>query len=87
MELNESKPEYGQKQLTQRDRPDLDQRRQPVDPRDLLRVDPKKRDLYEPFEFSLPHLTAYSINWLAIWEIPTTYENITGDEQRLQRET
>src|SRR5437660_7065532 len=83
MELKESKPGYGPKQLTPSNQPDLDQRRQPLDPRDLLRVDPKDQNLYEPFQFSLPHLTAYSIGWLATWEIPTTYENISVLNARL----
>src|SRR3989454_1318929 len=83
MELKESKPGYVPKQLTPCNQPDLDQRRQPLDPRDLLRVDPKDQNLYEPFEFSLAHLTAYSISWLATWEIPTTYENISVLNARL----
>src|ERR1035437_8562351 len=83
MALKESKPEYGSQQLTPRGQPDRDQRWQPVDARDLLRVDPKDRNLYEPFEFSLPHLTAYSISWLAACEIPTTYENISVLNARL----
>ena len=83
MELKGSKPEYSSKQLEPRDQLDRDRRRQPVDARDLLRVDPKDRDRYEPFEFSLAHLTAYSVSWLAAWEIPTTYENISVLNARL----
>lgn len=83
MELKESKPEFGPKELTSRGQSDQDRRRQPVDPRDLLLVDAKDRNLYEPFEFSLPHLTAFSISWLAAWEIPTTYENISVLNARL----
>jgi hypothetical protein len=49
--------------------------------RDLLRVDPKPRDSYE--RLSLVHLTAYSVHWLAQWEIPTTYENISVLNARL----
>jgi hypothetical protein len=83
MELKEAKPEYGERQRTPGGKLDQDQRRQPIDARDLLRVDSKARNLYEPFEFSLPYLTAYSISWLAIWEIPTTYENLSVLNARL----
>src|SRR5207253_3978145 len=38
---------------------------------------------YSALAFSLPHLTAYSISWLALWEIPTTYENISVLNARL----
>lgn len=54
---------------------------QPRDHKDLLRVDPKPRDSYE--RFSLAHLTAYSVDWLTRWEIPTTYENISVLNARL----
>jgi len=83
MELKESKPEYRPKQRTPDGQLDPDQPRQPIDARDLLRVDSKDRNLYEPSEFSLPHLTAYTISWLATWEIPTTYENISVLNARL----
>lgn len=53
--------------------------------RDLLRIDPKKTEVYQPHAFSLPHLTAYAIYWLAQWEIPTTYENISVINARLFR--
>jgi len=48
---------------------------QPTSPRDLLKVDPKDREIYG--NFSLAHLTAYSVHWLIVWEIPTTYENVS----------
>jgi hypothetical protein len=83
MKLEESKPEYVAKQLEPRDQPPKATHRHPVDARDLLRVDSKARNLYEPFEFSLPYLTAYSISWLATWEIPTTYENLSVLNARL----
>jgi len=83
MKLEESKPPYDPKRLGHGDQPQQDQHRQPVDARDLLRVDPKDPKLYEPFGFSLPPLTAYSISWLAAWEIPTTYENISVLNARL----
>lgn len=54
---------------------------QPTSPRDLLRVDPKERGQYG--HFSLVHLTAYSVNWLVAWGIPTTYENISVLNARL----
>ncbi len=53
----------------------------PKEHRDLLKVDPKSRPLYE--RFSLVHLTAYSVHWLTQWEIPTTYENISVLNARL----
>ncbi|MFZ1933195.1 MAG: hypothetical protein WCB27_02115 [Thermoguttaceae bacterium] len=54
---------------------------QPLAPRDLLRVDPKDRTLYEGF--SLVHLTAYAVHWLNTWGIPTHYENISVLNARL----
>ena len=54
---------------------------QPRGPRDLLRVDAKDRDLYG--RFSLAHLTAYSVHWLNVWDIPTTYENVSVLNARL----
>src|SRR5438046_2087385 len=77
MELHESKTLYASKPPRQDRQPQGDQRARPSDARDLLRVDPKDKQLYEPFEFSLPHLTSYSISWLASWKLPTTYENIS----------
>jgi hypothetical protein len=71
MQLKESKPEYGV------------QRRQPVDARDLLRVDPKDQAICQQFQFSMAHLTAYSVHWLTVWEIPSTYENVTVLNARL----
>ena len=83
MELKESKPEYGPKQILQRHQLHQGRCWQPVDARDLLGIDPKDRQVYEPFGFSLAHLTAYSISWLTTWEIPTTYENIIVVNGRL----
>jgi len=54
---------------------------QPTVPRDLLKVDPKSKELYA--RFSLPHLTAYSVHWLTLWDIPSTYENISVLNARL----
>jgi len=54
---------------------------QPKSPRDLLKVDPKDRQLYSPF--SLAHLTAFSVHWLIVWEIPTIYENVSVLNARL----
>lgn len=54
---------------------------QPTSPRDLLKVDPKDRQSYG--QFSLAHLTAYSVHWLIVWEIPTTYENVSVLNARL----
>ncbi|MEK6262579.1 MAG: hypothetical protein AABP62_28620 [Planctomycetota bacterium] len=48
---------------------------QPKTPRDLLQVDPKDRSQYG--DFSLVHLTAYSVQWLNTWSILTSYENIS----------
>ena len=42
---------------------------------DLLRIDPKQRADYSAL--ALVYLTAYSVHWLTIWEIPTTYENVS----------
>jgi hypothetical protein len=42
---------------------------------DLLRIDPKRRADYSAF--ALVYLTAYSVHWLTVWEIPTTYENVS----------
>ncbi|MCC6125051.1 MAG: hypothetical protein IT426_08825 [Pirellulales bacterium] len=53
----------------------------PQSPRDLLRVDPKDRDLYG--SFSLAHLTAYSVHWLNVWDIATNYENVSVLNARL----
>lgn len=54
---------------------------QPQSPHDLLRVDPKERE--KCGQFSLVHLTAYSVHWLNAWGIPTTYENISVLNARL----
>jgi hypothetical protein len=56
---------------------------QPKEAQDLLRVDPKPKSLYEEHRFSLPHLASYSIHWLTVWELPTTYENISVLNARL----
>ena len=53
----------------------------PQDHRELLKVDPKPRD--GTSAFSLAHLTAYSVHWLEIWGIATTYENISVLNARL----
>ncbi len=53
----------------------------PRDHRDLLRVDSKPNASYE--HLSLALLTAYSVHWLTVWEIPTTYENISVLNARL----
>lgn len=53
----------------------------PKDASDLLKVDAKDRGLYA--QFSLVHLTAYSVHWLSEWEIPTTYENVSVLNGRL----
>lgn len=71
MALNEARPEYGAK------------RWQPVAARDLVRVDPKDQALCRGLQFSMAHLTAYSVHWLTAWEIPTTYENISVLNARL----
>lgn len=49
----------------------------PKSARDLLRVDAKDERLLRERGFSMAHLTAYSVHWLTVWEIPTTYENIS----------
>jgi hypothetical protein len=54
---------------------------EPKSPRDLLMIDPKDRDSYK--QFSLVHLTAYSVHWLNTWGIPSTYENISVINARL----
>ncbi len=56
---------------------------QPKEARDLLLVDPKSKSLYAQHQFSLPYLAAYSVHWLTVWEIPTTYENIIVLNARL----
>jgi len=56
---------------------------QPHSPRDLLRVDAKDERLYLQAGFSMAHLTTYSVHWLTIWEIPSTYENISVLNARL----
>lgn len=53
----------------------------PQSPSDLRRVDPKDRAAYG--RFSLAHLTAYSVHWLNLWGVPTTYENISVLNARL----
>jgi len=55
----------------------------PESPRDLLKVDAKDESLYRKFAFSLAHLTAYSVHWLAVWEMPSTYENTSVLNARL----
>jgi hypothetical protein len=55
----------------------------PESPRDLLRVDLKEEHLCREFGFSMAHLTAYSVHWLTIWDIPSTYENISVLNARL----
>lgn len=54
---------------------------QPLSARDLLRADAKDKKDYR--QFSLAHLTAYSVHWLTNWGIPTTYENISVLNGRL----
>src|SRR6266498_1127761 len=49
----------------------------PTGPRDLLKVDPMVQSSQRNSQFSLAHLTTYSVHWLTFWEIPTTYENIS----------
>jgi hypothetical protein len=56
---------------------------QPKEARDLLLVDPKSKSLYAQHQFSLPYLAAYSVHWLTVWEMPTTYENISVLNARL----
>ena len=53
----------------------------PKNASDLLKVDPKSKDLYR--QFSLAHLTAYSVYWLSCWEMHSTYENISVLNARL----
>lgn len=53
----------------------------PRDAIDLLKVDPKSRDIYR--RFSLARLTAYTVHWLSSWEMHTTYENISVLNARL----
>lgn len=48
---------------------------------DLLKVDFKQRDIYR--QFTLDHLTAYSVYWLTCWEMHSTYENISVLNARL----
>ena len=52
-------------------------------PRDLLRVDAKDMRLCGEARFSMAHLTAYSVHWLTVWEIPSTYENVSVLNARL----
>jgi len=54
---------------------------QPASARDLLSTDPKEKNEYR--KFSLAHLTTYSVYWLTLWGIPTTYENISVLNGRL----
>lgn len=54
---------------------------QPATARDLLKADAKDKKEYRGF--SLVHLTAYSVYWLAQWGIPTTYENVSVLNWRL----
>src|SRR5207245_8248663 len=58
-------------------------KRRPSEARDLLRVDPKDTRLLQELGFSMAHLTAYSVHWLTVWEIPATYENISVINARL----
>jgi len=53
----------------------------PRNPQDLLKADPKPSEAYD--SLSLVHLTAYSVHWLSVWEIPSTYENISVLNARL----
>jgi hypothetical protein len=53
----------------------------PQNARDLLKVDAKDRRRYA--EFSLAHLTAYSVHWLNVWNIGTSYENVSVLNGRL----
>ena len=55
----------------------------PKSPRDLLRVDAKDGRLCSEARFSMAHLTAYSVQWLTVWEIPSTYENVSVLNARL----
>ena len=75
MKLREKKLDYGTRQGPAEPRPS--------DARQLLRADPKDRQLLQELGFSMAHLTAYSVHWLTVWEIPTTYENISVLNARL----
>lgn len=55
----------------------------PKCPRDLLRVDAKDLRPCGEARFSMAHLTAYSVHWLTVWEIPSTYENVSVLNARL----
>jgi hypothetical protein len=55
----------------------------PKCPRDLLRVDAKDLRLCGEARLSMAHLTAYSVQWLTVWEIPSTYENVSVLNARL----
>lgn len=55
----------------------------PKSPRDLLRVDAKDLRLCGEARLSMAHMTAYSVYWLTVWEIPSTYENVSVLNARL----
>ena len=55
----------------------------PTTARDLMEIDAMPPEAYQPHAFSLPYFTAYSIQWLTEWEIPTTYENISVMNARM----
>ncbi len=55
----------------------------PKGPRDLLQVDSKDARLWGDAKFSMAHLTAYSVHWLTVWDIPSTYENVSVLNARL----
>ncbi len=55
----------------------------PKCPHDLLRLDAKDMRICSEAKFSMAHLTAYSVHWLTVWEIPSTYENVSVLNARL----
>lgn len=55
----------------------------PTQPQDLLKVDPFPGSVMSKSSFSLTHLTAYSVQWLDVWGISTSYENISVLNARL----
>src|SRR6266550_1222574 len=77
MKLDDKKVEYGPKQGT------TAESGHPTSERDLLKVDPKVQNVQRNSQYSLAHLTTYSVHWLTFWEIPTTYENISVLNARL----
>lgn len=77
MKLEDKKIEYGPKLGA------TAETGHPTSARDLLKVDPKTDTAHRDFRFSLAHLTTYSVYWLTIWDVPTTYENISVLNARL----